>query len=202
MKGSTMNANSGKENRFSVADSRMSDWLARGGIVLARLVIGLLWITQLAWKVPPTFSCPADFAVSTSYTARTSGLCDWTGLMATYSILPLHAAFVKTIIIPNIAWMGWLIFLMEGFIAVSLILGVFTRLGAAVGIIQSINLFIGLIAVPHEWYWTYAMLITLHVIFFCIPTGRTLGLDAGLRRRFSSSGAASPLLTRLVQWLT
>src|SRR3990172_478314 len=102
-----MSTNSRKANQGSMVDALASNWLARSGIVLARLVIGLLWITQLAWKMPPTFGCPADFAASTSYTARTSGLCDWTGLMASYSILPLHADSVKNIIIPNIPWMGW-----------------------------------------------------------------------------------------------
>ena len=58
------------------------DRLGGFGLFLSRLIIGYLWFTQLLWKLPPTFGCPADFAVSTSLTARTSGLCDWTGLMA------------------------------------------------------------------------------------------------------------------------
>jgi thiosulfate dehydrogenase [quinone] large subunit len=183
--------------------SRVSDWLSRYGLVLARLVIGLLWITQLTWKMPPTFGCPANFAVSTSYSARTTGLCDWTGLMAVYSILPLHAAFVRNIVIPNIAWMGWFIWLMEVFIAATLVLGVISRLGAAVGIIQAVNLFIGLSAVPNEWYWSYGMLITLHVIFFCLPPGRFLGIDAYLRRRFGAAASKGPQwLALAVNWLT
>jgi thiosulfate dehydrogenase (quinone) large subunit len=179
-----------------------SDRLGRFGLVFARLLIGVLWITQLAWKVPPSFGCPANFAVSTSYTARTTGLCDWTGLMGVYSILPLHRAFVNNFVIPNLAWMGWFIFLMELFIAATLILGVASRLGALVAIIQATNLLIGLSAVPNEWYWTYGMLIILHVLFFCIPPGRTFGLDAWLRRRFSAAGTGSPLLVSLVRWLT
>ena len=195
-----------EEKQVSEPAGLPADRLGRFGLVFARLVIGMLWVTQLAWKIPPSFGCPANFAVSTSYTARTTGLCDWTGLMAVYSILPLHAAFVKNIIIPNIAWMGWLIFLMELFIAATLILGVFSRLGALVAIIQALNLLIGLSAVPNEWYWSYGMLIVLHVIFFCIPPGRIFGLDASLRRRFSAApgGAAKgrPLIVSLVRWLT
>jgi thiosulfate dehydrogenase (quinone) large subunit len=178
------------------------DRLGRFGLVFARLMIGVLWITQLAWKVPPSFGCPANFAVSTSYTARTTGLCDWTGLMGVYSISPLHRAFVNNFVIPNLAWMGWFIFLMELFIAATLILGVVSRLGALVAIIQATNLLIGLSAVPNEWYWTYGMLIILSVIFFCIPPGRTFGLDAWLRRRFSAAGTGSPFLVNLARWLT
>ncbi len=197
-----MSTNSSRGNQGAMADGLASDWLARSGIVFARLVIGLLWITQLAWKMPPTFGCPADFAASTSYTARTSGLCDRNGLMASYLILPLHASFVKNIIIPNISWMGWLIWLMEVFIAASLILGVVTRLGAVVGIVRHLNLFVGLIAVPNEWYWSYGMLITLHVIFFAIPPGRILGIDGWLRRRFRYPRNAKTISARLVKWMT
>jgi thiosulfate dehydrogenase (quinone) large subunit len=193
----------GQQHRAPLQGASLSDdRLGRYGLVFARLMIGILWITQLAWKIPPSFGCPANFAVSSSYTARTTGLCDWTGLMGVYSILPFHRAFVNSFVIPNLAWMGWFIFLMELFIAASLILGVFSRLGALVAIVQAINLLIGLSGVPNEWYWTYGMLIVLHVLFFCIPPGRTFGLDAWLRQRFSAATAGGPQLARLVNWLT
>jgi thiosulfate dehydrogenase [quinone] large subunit len=178
------------------------DWLGRYGMVLVRLIIGYLWITQLEWKLPPQFGCPADFAVSSSLNARTSGLCDWTGLMGVYSKVPMHAAFVNNVVIPNISWMGWLIFLMEAFIAVSLIFGLFTRLGAIVGFIQAVNLYIGLTAIPFEWYWTYGMLYTLHMVFFFVPPGRTLGVDAWLRPRLRAGAQQGSGLARLFYWLT
>jgi len=178
------------------------DWLGRYGMVLVRLIIGYLWITQLEWKLPPRFGCPADFSVSTGLNARTSGLCDWTGLMGIYSKLPLHAAFINNFVIPNISWMGWLIFLMEAFIAVSLIFGLFTRLGAIVGFIQAVNLYIGLTAIPFEWYWTYGMLYTLHMVFFFVPPGRTLGVDALLRPRLRAGAQQGSGLARLFYWLT
>jgi thiosulfate dehydrogenase (quinone) large subunit len=178
------------------------DGLGRFGIFLARLIIGYLWITQLGWKMPPSFGCPADFAVSTSLSARTTGLCDWTGLMAVYSKVPAHAAFVKNIIIPNIAWMGWGIWLLEVFIAGSLILGLVSRLGALAGLLQAVNLYIGLTAIPFEWYWTYGMLITLHLIFFCVPPGRVFGLDAWLRSRLQAAAESGGGLARFLILLT
>lgn len=178
------------------------DFFGRYGMVAARLIIGYLWITQIAWKMPPTFGCPSNFAVSTSLQQRTSGLCDWTGLMAIYSKVPLHAAFVKNIIIPNISWMGWGIWLMEVIIAGSLILGLFTRLGALIGFIQAVNLYIGLTALPFEWYWTYGMLYTLELIFFFVPPGRTLGVDAWLRPKLFNAAEKGNRLARLVYWFT
>jgi len=178
------------------------DGLGRFGMIVARLIIGYLWITQLGWKMPPSFGCPPDFAVSTSLSARTTGLCDWTGLMAVYSKVPAHAAFIKNIIIPNIAWMGWGIWLLEVFIAGSLILGLASRLGALAGLLQAVNLYIGLTAIPFEWYWTYGMLITLHLIFFCIPPGRVFGLDAWLRPRLQAGAERGQGLARLLIFLT
>ncbi len=190
------------EKISSTSSAASLDLLGRFGLVAARLIIGYLWITQLAWKLPPSFGCPPDFAVSTSLSARTTGLCDWTGLMAVYSKVPAHAALVKNIIIPNISWLGWGIFLMEGFIAASLILGVFSRFGALVGFIQAVNLYIGLTAIPFEWYWTYGMLYTLHLIFFAIPPGRTLGVDAWLRPRLQAAAQGGNRLARYLHWLT
>jgi len=178
------------------------DGLGRAGMVLARLIIGYLWITQLGWKMPPTFGCPADFAVSTSLSARTSGLCDWTGLMAQYSKVPAHAAFIENVVIPNIAWLGWGVWLLEVFIAGSLVLGLLSRLGALAGMLQAINLYIGLTALPFEWYWTYGMLITLQLIFFCVPPGRYFGLDAWLRPRLQAAADKGQGFFRFLLWLT
>ena len=178
------------------------DWAGRVGLVVSRLIIGYLWITQLEWKMPPTFGCPANFAVSTSLQQRTTGLCDWTGLMAIYSKLPLHAAFVENVIIPNISWMGWIIWLIEAFIAISLILGLLSRLGALVGFFQAVNLYIGLTAIPFEWYWTYGMLYTLHLIFFAVPPGRVLGVDAWLRPRLSAASEQGNRVAGALLWLT
>ena len=164
----------------------LDDNLSRTGLVIARVMIGLLWFTQLLWKLPPSFGCPANFAVSTSITARTTGLCDWVGLMSIYSLIPLQASLVKSLVIPNLAWMGYLIFLMEALVAVTLILGLFTRLGGVAGLLQALNLLLGVSAVPGEWYWTYLMLAIFGLVFLAIPAGRLLGLDARLRPRLQA----------------
>jgi thiosulfate dehydrogenase (quinone) large subunit len=184
------------ENKFAL------DALGRYGLVVARVVIGWMWVTQLQWKMPPAFGCPPNFALSTSLQSRTTGLCDWTGLMAHYSIWPIHRAFVANLVGPNLSWMGWLIWLMEAFIALSLILGMFARLGGLVGLIQAANLYIGLTALPFEWYWTYGMMIVLQLIFFAVPSGRTLGVDAWLRPRLLAAAQRGNRPARWLAWLT
>jgi thiosulfate dehydrogenase [quinone] large subunit len=176
------------------------DGLGQFGLVLTRLIIGYLWLNQLGWKMPPQFGCPSDFAVSTSLTDRTTGLCDWVGLMTIYSRIPLQATSVENFVVPNLVWMGWLIWLMEAFIGLSLILGLISRLGALVGLVQAANLFVGLSAVPTEWVWSYALLFTFHLLFFCIPPGRIWGVDVWLRQRLQPLGANN-WLVRLLLWL-
>ncbi len=186
----------------SSASTAKLDGLGQFGLILTRLIIGYLWLNQLGWKMPPQFGCPADFAVSTSLSDRTSGLCDWVGLMTIYSRIPLQAAFVENFVVPNLAWLGWFIWLMEAFIGLSLILGLVSRLGALVGLVQAANLFIGLSAVPTEWVWSYALLFTFHLLFFCIPPGRIWGVDAWLRQRSQPLAASDNWPARFLLWLT
>jgi hypothetical protein len=188
------------KNLFS-NDSSL-DGVGRIGMFVSRLVIGYLWYTQLLWKLPPTFGCPPNFAVTTDIHARTSGLCDWVGIMTLYSKWPLQASLVKSLVVPNLAWMGWIIWLMEAFVAVSLILGLFTRLGGLAGLVQAINLYIGVTAAPGEWYWTYGMLAILGLIFLSIPTGRFLGLDAWLRPRLRTGADRGNWLAKTLLALT
>lgn len=182
--------------------SLVLDKVGQIGMLISRLTIGYLWYTQLLWKLPPTFGCPPNFAVTTNIHARSSGLCDWVGIMTLYSKLPLQASLVKTFVVPNMAWMGWIIWLMEAAVAVSLLLGLFTRLGGLAGLLQAINLYIGVTAAPGEWYWTYGMLAILSLVFLAIPTGRTLGVDAWLRPRLQAGADKGNRLSKILLMFT
>jgi thiosulfate dehydrogenase [quinone] large subunit len=175
------------ENKRTMFDKLQLDNLGVVGMWISRIIYGYLWYTQLLWKMPPRFGCPPDFAVTTDIHARTTGLCDWVGVMTIYSKWPLQASLVKQFVVPNMAWFGWIVWLMEAFVAVTLIFGLFTRLGGLAALVQGINLYIGVTAAPFEWYWTYGMLYTLGLVFLAVPTGRTLGLDAWLRPRLQAS---------------
>ena len=190
------------ENSLKMKDTMPVDLVGRIGMIISRLTIGYLWYTQLLWKLPPQFGCPPDFAVTTNIHARTSGLCDWVGIMTLYSKLPLQASLVKTFVVPNMAWMGWLIWLMEAAVAVSLILGLFTRLGGLAGLLQAVNLYIGVTAAPGEWYWTYGMLSVLSLVFLAVPTGRIFGLDALLRPRLQAGVDKGNRLAKILLLLT
>jgi uncharacterized membrane protein YphA (DoxX/SURF4 family) len=103
--------------------------------------------------------------------------------------------------IPNWTFFGWMTLMTEIFIGVTLILGFFTRLGSLVAIGMAANITIGILNVPHEWGWTYAMMIMLPALFLLTDAGRSFGADAFLARRLDRAAAAGSRLARLVRWL-
>ena len=68
----------------------------------------------------------------------------------------------------------------EVIIAISLLLGLFTRIGGVLGALMGINLWLGLYRAPYEWPWAYFFLILLQITFIVYSAGRSLGLDAVL----------------------
>jgi uncharacterized membrane protein YphA (DoxX/SURF4 family) len=152
-------------------------------ISLSRIMIGILWIFSLRWKLP------LDFAPTTG-----RGLLDWLMLEVQYPAFGFYAEFVEAVVIPNFTFFAWVIFLAELLVGISLITGTFTRLGASLGLLMSINLGIGLLEVPGEWPWSYAMLALWHGTFVVAGAGRIWGVDRWLRTR--ATGHA------LLEWIT
>jgi len=165
--------------------SRLDLPLQKIALVVARLVLALLFFTQLWWKVPPSFGCPADFSFTTADASgnlrRTSGLCDWIGVESVWSTRPhpilvsdLHSIggprlqvdigflsrgnglFIDNVVKPNIRVFGFLIWGMEAFIFVTLFFGIFTRLGALVAIFQSLQLWVGLAGIGNPNEWEWS----------------------------------------------
>jgi hypothetical protein len=205
-------------------------------IVIGRLALAYLFFTQLFWKMPPTFGCPADFAFTSGtiedgrvQLQRTSGLCDWIGIEAVWSTLPrpffvanldnqggpeiaidlswaarLNGLFIENFVMPNIRWFGWIIWSAEAFIFVSMLLGLFSRLGGLVAIAISAQLMIGLagIGTPYEWEWTYILMLILSVLMFGLAPGRVLGVDAWLRPRLQAAADQGNRVAGWLLWLT
>lgn len=199
--------------------------LAALGLGIGRIVIGLLWFSQLLWKLPPTFGCPADFKFSTRGNFS-SGLCDWIGREAAYAgnlkifnldlhllglpsfyidlspISAAYGAFLNGFVLPNFSWFSWVIFLMELFITVSILFGVLARLGALVGTFQAANLTIGLLPVPGEWEWIYIMLTAFNFVLFATAAGRYLGIDGWLHPRAVEQAKQGNKFAKIVALMT
>jgi uncharacterized membrane protein YphA (DoxX/SURF4 family) len=133
------------------------------GYGLMRVIVGIMWWQQSLWKIPPHWDW---------------GLIHWMEVMVEHASTQLQSTLVRDFVLPNINVFGPLVYAIEVFIAVSLILGVVTRIGAALGALMAINLWLGLYNAPGEWPWTYMFLVVLQLIFLINPPGRSLGIDA------------------------
>jgi uncharacterized membrane protein YphA (DoxX/SURF4 family) len=149
------------------------------GIAILRFIVACMWWQQSLWKIPPHWDW---------------GLIHWMEEMVAHASTELQSVLVRDLVLPNIAFFGPLVYLIEVAIAVSLILGLLTRAGAALGALMAINLWLGLYNAPGEWPWTYMFLVVIQLLFVINPPGRSLGIDALLWRRQVDSRKGRPLL--------
>jgi uncharacterized membrane protein YphA (DoxX/SURF4 family) len=161
-------------------------------IAVARIVYGLLWWQQSKWKVPSD-----DFGRKSG-----GGLWYWVHQEIQYPTLTAYKDFLVNVMVPHWTFFGWMTLITETTIGALLILGLFTRLGALMAIGMAINITIGILSVPHEWGWTYTMLIMLAAVFLLTGAGRSIGVDAFLGPRLDEAGARGSRLARLLSWLT
>ena len=137
------------------------------GVWLLRLVLGTMWWQQSLWKVPPNYD----------------GLIYWMKQMVDHAAIPLQSVLVRDVVLPNIGLFAPLVYAIEVAIGVSLLLGAFSRLGAGLGALMAVNLWLGLYSAPGEWPWTYGFLIIIQLLFIIDPPGRSLGVDVLVRTR-------------------
>ena len=147
---------------------------------LLRVIVGTMWWQQSLWKVPPHYDW---------------GLIHWMEEMVEHASIELQSDLVRDLVLPNIAVFGPLVYAIEVGIAVSLILGLLTRVGALLGALMAINLWLGLYNAPSEWPWTYMFLVVIQLIYLIDPPGRSLGVDALLWRRRGTSPEGATLLS-------
>lgn len=158
---------------------------------LARILYGYLWWQQSGWKVPSD-----DFGRKSG-----GGLWYWVHQGIQFPTVSAYKDFVVNVMIPHWTFFGWMTLITETFIATTLILGLGTRLGSVVAIGMAANITISILNVPHEWGWTYTMLIMLPVLFLLTDAGRSFGVDAFLAPPLDRAAAAGSRLARLVRWL-
>ena len=170
--------NAQEANRPVVLGER-SLWL----LALVRLLTGWLWFQQLFWKMPPDFTGLHRYVVEES----------------TATFLPGYAFIIQHVFLTHFLLLGAFTWGAELLVALLLLLGVFSRLGALLSTILAIQLYVGLSAAPGEWYWTYGMLVLLSLALLAVPTGRRLGLDQWLSVRLA--GAKAPRWQRVLRAL-
>jgi uncharacterized membrane protein YphA (DoxX/SURF4 family) len=140
------------------------------GLAGLRILLGVLWLANLSWKLPPDF-----------------GKHDPEGLLYNFERAEQYAVvgplrdFTREVVIPHFTLFGWLVFLAELAAGLLLLLGLWMRVGALMGLIQSITIALLVVRAPNEWVWTYVMFVAIGLVVLLTPSGSKLSLDA--RRR-------------------
>lgn len=139
------------------------------GTWFVRVLIGCMWFEAMLWKLP----LPAS-----------DGLQYWTEQEVTRAAFELHRTFVKDFLLPNLSLFGPLVFLAELTFAVSMILGLAVRAAGILALLFVLQLWLGIYlpGEPAEWPWSYIFLAVLMFLFSLYAAGRSLGLDAWMRR--------------------
>jgi uncharacterized membrane protein YphA (DoxX/SURF4 family) len=150
-----------------------------------RVLVGGMWFQGMLWKLPLPVS---------------SGLRYWTEQMGNRAAFALHRELVTEVYLPYLYLLNPIIFLAEFTFAVSLILGLGVRLVSALAIIFVLHLWLGIYRPgdPAEWPWSYIFLAIVMFFFALHAAGRSLGLDAWLRRHVAAVREGSGFIGKLL----
>lgn len=140
---------------------------AHAAVWAFRVLIGAMWYQGTTWKLPLPYSDAFEY---------------WLKQTAEHAAFPLLGDLVSGVFLPLIPVVGVLVYLAELLFAVTLMLGVVTRLGALLAAGQALFLWLGLYRAEAEWPWNYVFLAVVHGFFIVYAAGRSLGVDAILRR--------------------
>lgn len=132
-----------------------------------RILVGLIWLRNVVWKVPPDFG-----------ERRRDGLYYWTHLAIDHPVLRPYTWLVEHLVLPNFTLFGWGVLLVESALAVLLLTGTAVRLAALMGFAQSLAIGLSVAATPPEWPWAYAMMIGIHAVLVFAPAGQYAAVDA------------------------
>jgi thiosulfate dehydrogenase [quinone] large subunit len=94
---------------------------------------------------------------------------------------------VENVILPNFAFFGWLVLLVEAALGAFLLVGLATRFWAVVGMLQTMAIALSVLNAPNEWEWSYYLMFLAHLAIFAAAAGRVAGVDGLLRARWDRS---------------
>ncbi len=156
-------------------------------LATARIAVGAYWLYEQHWKLPPDF-----------------GLHDARGLMFAfqqsiqYPVFAAYAELLQKVIVPHFHLFAWLLGIAEVAIGLSLVLGVFTRLGALLGVLQAVNLLIAQARTP-EGPWIYIAILVANLFVLLTPSNRRFSVDMLLAPQLSAASAGASRLKRALR---
>ena len=98
------------------------DRAARTVVAAGRIVVGLLWMSNAGWKVPPAFGENGN-----------RDLHRFTAAAVDQPVFPPFSFVIEHVVLPNFRFFGWIVLLVEIALGAFLTFGIATRLWAVVG---------------------------------------------------------------------
>lgn len=168
-----------------VALERRAESATIGGV---RIVVGLMWLANLHWKVPPHFGEDND-----------GGLYKYASATLRHSTFAPYRWITEHIIVENFVLFGWVTVVTETALAALLLIGYRTRIVALVGAAMSTLIFFSVIYYDRadEWSWSYFLMIGVHLLLAAVSAGKHVGVDGVLTEPPERSANA----LRVVGWV-
>ncbi|GAB3416176.1 hypothetical protein GCM10027569_38490 [Flindersiella endophytica] len=141
-------------------------------LAAVRVGVALMWMQNVDWKNPPAFGAGTP-----------GGLDDWTRQAVERPVLAPYAWVVEHMVLPNFTFFGWAVLIVEAGLGGFLLVGLATRLWALVGVAQTLAITLSVLNAPHEWHWSYLLMLLVHVALFATAAGQYAGVDGALRRQ-------------------
>lgn len=137
--------------------------VASFGPAVLRFAAGLLWLSNVSWKAPP------DFGRGAGGCRR---LCGFVQAGIDHPVVPGSAWVFREVVMPNLEVFGWMTIALEATLAALLLSGRYLRVAAALGIAQSVGILISVANADHEWYWSYLLMMLLHLAVWLTAASR------------------------------
>ena len=138
-----------------------------------RIVVGLLWLSNLEWKRPGNFG-----------QQKGNGLYKYVASAIERPVFPPYSWFLENVVVKQYSVFGRITLITEATIAALLLTGYFTRIASLIGAALSVSIAMSVLTYTkaYEWPWSYYLMFAIHLLLFATGAGRHLGVD-GVRRR-------------------
>jgi hypothetical protein len=160
---------------------------------LYRIALGIMWL-QMALQKAPWIIGPEGKPYGWLYGYIFKEINNPT--------FGFYTEFLKNFVLPNFSFVGFMTFIVEIAIGVSLVLGLLVPLiGGLGGTLMQTNIMLGSYSIPGEWFWLWPMLIGSHVIFMMGRAGRRLGLDGAISKTLERSPNSTEPLRSILAYV-
>lgn len=160
---------------------------------LYRIALGIMWL-QMALQKAPWITGPEGRPYGWLYGYIWKEINNPT--------FGFYTDFLQGVILPNFNFFGFMTFVTEITIGISLVLGLLVPLiGGLGGTLMQTNIMLGSYSIPGEWFWLWPLLIGSHIIFMMGRAGRRLGLDGPISRSLARSPGSPGALRRILPYI-